>query len=132
VSSTFIPHGVSWAGPRVVRFTVENQTVVTELGADNSGCRRCKKPLLDGGRIWPVVTRRHHPPIGGKSLVWDGVNPSLGPKPPKPHYKFGLYHERCLPPNVTAALPGRSRLALADAKSSLSNQHESVFAGEQS
>jgi hypothetical protein len=131
VSSTFIPHGVSWAGPRVVRFTVENQAVVTELGADNSGCRRCKKPLLDGGRIWPVVTKKHHPPTAGRRYV-SHLPPHLGPVPPKPHYKFGLYHERCLPPNVTAALPGRSRLALADAKSSLSNQHDSAFAGKQS
>jgi hypothetical protein len=133
---TFIPQDVTltFGDHRVVvRFVIQGQEVSVELGESNSACRRCRKPLF-GSRlislIWPLVTRKHHPPTPGKMVYWTGPDFRYGPLQPTPHYRVAFYHERCLPPNVRAALPGRSRLAPADADPSLREQHGSALAGQ--
>jgi hypothetical protein len=124
----FIPAGLTW-DRFALRFLVEPDVdVVVPLTDANSGCRRCLKPFLRGMAPWPLVTRMHHPPKKGRRWLPGG---GTQPMPPTRHYKFGLYHDRCLPPNVTAALPGRSRLAPPDAGTSLRKQHEPVLGGQQ-
>lgn len=116
---TFVPHDVRPGDAGSVLFSIEHETVGVEYGPDST-CRRCRKPFRSEAPI-PVITATQVP-LDPVLYTW--LMRTRWPMAPRTHYKVGLYHGRCVPPNVFHAAagsrpaPGRSRVVPADAVAS--------------
>ena len=125
---TFLRRQVARLTPNALRFKIDGEPIVCEYGVD-SPCRRCRKPLKDLD-VWPVITAIQKPPDASRWYL-------LALHQPIPmHYKIGLYHARCIPPNVFHAAPGsrpgpgRSRVVPANGRPSPHHAARPVVRGK--
>ena len=107
-------------------FSIEGAALVYACEADEA-CRRCKKPFGDERpsvlvTVTMVSSRRLS--AAEKVEVFDWLAMTTGRTAAHNRYRVGLYHERCIPPDVFHAAagsrpaPGRSRVVTADVRSS--------------
>lgn len=114
---TFWRKLVNRTHPHIISFPLEGETVLVQAAGEP--CRRCKRPV-DVKTACPVLTVTQKPPLPRHRRISSFRDASAV----KRRYKVGLYHERCIPPNVFHAAagsrpaPGRSRVVPPDARTS--------------